>query len=191
MSAGYREFEFDLPGALLEQLVHVLDGMDAAPLNIGNLGDVPEAQGVYQLFFQGSLAYIGKTDSEAGLSKRLMRHSMKVQHRQGLTPADLSFKAVRIFVFTAMDLETQLISHYGGENGTLWNNSGFGANDPGRNRDTTVIDSENYDAMFPIDIDRKLDGNFAGPHSAGILAMSLKNELPYVFRFPNERGTIS
>lgn len=185
MSAGYREFEFDLPDALLEQLVRVLTDMEHAPLNVGNLSGVPEAQGVYQLFLDDKLAYIGKTDAEAGLKKRLERHSGKLQHRKGLTPEQVSFKAVRIFVFTAMDLETQLIRHYGA-GGSPWNNSGFGANDPGRNRDMTVIEAGNFDAMYPIDIDRQLDANFAGQHVAAQLVMALKDVLPYTFRFQTQ-----
>ena len=187
MTAGYRDFEFDLPGALLDHLVRVLDSMEKAPLNLGGVESIPEAQGIYQLFLDGQLVYIGKTDADAGLRRRLERHSGKILHRRGLDPARLSFKAVRVFVFTAMDLESQLIKHYSGNaNGTPWNNSGFGSNDPGRNRDRTVIRGKNFDALFPIDIDRDLEGKFAGEHSAASLAMLLKGLLPYTFRFETE-----
>lgn len=183
MTAGYTTFEFDLPGALLTHLVRVLDELDTAPLNVGGLDGIPDGQGVYQLFLAGKLVYIGKTDAEAGLLKRLTRHSGKVQHRIGLTPAELSFKAVRIFVFTAMDLETALIKHYaGGDKGTAWNNSGFGSNDPGRERDRTKIKDKNFDAKYPIDIDRELQGDFSGERAAGSLALLLKDSLPYTFR---------
>ena len=63
---GFQEFEFDLPDALLAQLVAVLDAMDAETLTISALRDIPDAQGVYQLFNNGELVYIGKTDAEAG-----------------------------------------------------------------------------------------------------------------------------
>lgn len=46
---GFRTFEFDLPAALLDHLVKVLDGMESAPLSPDGLSGVPEAQGVYQL----------------------------------------------------------------------------------------------------------------------------------------------
>jgi hypothetical protein len=181
MTAGYGEFEFDLPGALLTHLVRILDGMEAAPLNVGSLAVVPEAQGVYQLFLDGRLVYIGKTDAEAGLLRRLTRHANKIKFRQGLAPERISFKALRIFVFTAMDLETQLIKHYSGDSGTEWNGSGFGANDPGRNRDRSA--PGRFDLEFPIDIDRVLDGEFAGTHTAAQVALRLKEVLPYTFRF--------
>jgi len=187
-AAGYREFEFDLPGALLDHLVRALDEMEAAPLNVQRLTGVPEAQGVYQLFLDGELVYIGKTDAEAGLLKRLSRHSHKIYHRRGLDPARVSFKAIRIFVFTAMDLETQLIKHYTANAGTKWNGSGFGSNDPGRNRDNSQ--PGRFDQEFPIDIDHQLSGDFSGQQTAAAVAAKLKAELPYTFRFltrPNSR----
>lgn len=179
--AGYREFEFDLPGALLTHLVRALDGLEAAPLDADGLAPVQEAQGVYQLFLDGQLVYIGKTDAEAGLLKRLTRHSCKTRHRQGLDPARVTYKAIRIFVFTAIDLETQLIRHYGGVAGTLWNGSGFGANDPGRNRDHSRPGQ--YDTSYPIDIDRELEVNFGAAGNAAQVAQRVKDALPYTFRF--------
>ena len=184
VSPGYREFEFDLPGALLDHLVRALNGMKYAPLNVESLGSVPEAQGVYQLFLDGELVYIGKTDAESGLYRRLTRHSDKIKHRRGLDPARVTFKAIRIFVFTAMDLETQLIKHYGGTGGTKWNGSGFGANDPGRNRDNSKPGE--FDQEFPIDIDHELDEDFSGRQAASAVATKLKNILPYTFRFETQ-----
>ena len=180
MTAGYQEFEFDLPGALLTHLVQVLDGMDAAPLDRPSLTEIPEAQGVYQLFLDGVLVYIGKTDAEAGLFRRLTRHSRKTMHRVGLSPERVTFKAVRIFVFTAIDLETQLIRHYTGSVGTAWNGSGFGSNDPGRKRDTS--EPGRYDSDFPLDIDRALDANFTGELSAADAIGRLNAALPYTLR---------
>lgn len=185
MTVGYVDFEFDLPGALLTRLVAVLDNMDAAPLLPENIDAIPDAQGVYQLFFDGDLVYIGKTDAEAGLRKRLGRHGLKIQHRSGLDPARVTFKAVRIYVFTAVDLETQLIAHYGGQSAVRWNGSGFGSNDPGRNRDTTAIKDDHFDASFPIDIDRPLDLDLPATASAATILSALKAHVPYVFRYQN------
>jgi hypothetical protein len=50
MIAGYVEFEFDLPGALLARIVKVFDGLTAAPLLRSVVETIPEEQGVYQLF---------------------------------------------------------------------------------------------------------------------------------------------
>lgn len=185
MTAGYTEFEFDLPDALLTHLIKVLDSLEPAPLQSNAVSSVPEAQGVYQLFLDGKLVYIGKTDAEAGLRNRLDRHSAKIRHRLNLDPARVSFRAVRIFVFTAIDLETQLIRHYAGA-GTAWNNRGFGANDPGRRRDHTRVKPINFDALYPIDIDRPLEADFSTASNAAEVVTRLKQTLPYTFRFETE-----
>lgn len=183
MIPGYVDFEFDLPEALLARLIQVLDGVGSAVLDSGNVSDIPDAQGVYQLFLDEELVYIGKTDAEAGLRKRLDRHRSKIQHRDGLDPNRVTFKAVRIYVFTAMDLETQLIHHYGGQSNVQWNGSGFGSNDPGRERDTTKYKDDHFDAIFPIDIDRALDVGWPDLDSAAAIFATLKSTLPYTFRY--------
>jgi hypothetical protein len=188
--AGYLEFEFDLPSALLVNLVKAFGQMEAAQLLRENVKAIPEAQGVYQLLYRGSLVYIGKTDAEAGLCKRLERHARTILHRHNLDPREVTFKAVRVFVFTAMDLETQLIRHYGTAAPVPWNNSGFGSNDPGRERDTTNLKPDGFDAQFPVDIDVDIDWEIksriselpASPTAAAAFN-ALKNALPYTFRF--------
>jgi hypothetical protein len=183
MTAGYVEFEFDLPGALLVRLIEILDDPEIAPMLPEIVKMIPEEQGVYQLFLDGVLVYIGKTDAEAGLAKRLARHGDKIQHRVGLDPARVSFKAVRLYVFTAMDLETELIRHYGGTKAVPWNGSGFGSNDPGRNRDTSTYKKEHYDSIFPIDIERPLHLDLDKAKVAADVFSTLKSHLPYTFRF--------
>lgn len=187
----FKEFEFDLPAALLRDLVELLDGMGRAPLDVATVAQIPEEQGVYQLFLDGNLAYVGKTDSEAGLNQRLARHARKIQHRHSLDPKRVSFKAVRIFVFTAVDLEQQLIKHYSTafDTAPAWNLSGFGANDPGRERDTTALKDGHFDLLYPIDIDAMLDASSApGECTVAEVLATLKNEVPYVIRFQNSGG---
>ncbi|MBB3268555.1 hypothetical protein FHW79_006230 [Azospirillum sp. OGB3] len=179
---GYSEFEFDLPSALLRNLVTILDAMRPAPLHAGHVKPVPEEQGIYQLFLDDTLVYVGKTDAEAGLNKRLTRHSLKIQHRCNLDPRRVSFKAARIFVFTAVDLETDLIRHYGGTKGLAWNGSGFGSNDPGRERDTTNNKPENFDYQYPIDIDRSVQIHASPSDSVADYLARLRDQLPYTLR---------
>lgn len=183
MIEGFKEFEFDLPDALLTRLVSILDGMDGAALTPEIVVDIPEAQGVYQLLLDGQVVYIGKTDSDSGLKKRLERHAFTIDHRSNLSTDKVKFKAVRIFVFTAMDLESQLIRHYGRIAPVQWNNSGFGSNDPGRNRDHTDLKPAGFDALYPIDVERpvalKIDGHQA---SAAAVLSSLARQLPYTLR---------
>jgi hypothetical protein len=150
----YAELEFDLAGALRNRLVQMFDSMPTAPLDRASVdATVPNQQGVYQLFHEGELVYIGKTDAQAGLRSRLQRHSDKILHRLGLDPSAVSFKAIRLFVFTVMDLETELLQAHK----PAWNGRGFGSNDPGRERDTTRIKAVNFDARFPIDIHRQIE----------------------------------
>jgi hypothetical protein len=186
MSAGFIEFEFDLPDALLQSLIAIFDSMTSAPLTAVNLADVPDAQGVYQLLLDGKVVYIGKTDGEAGLKQRLSRHALTIQHRKNLPVANVSFKAVRVFVFTAMDLETQLIAHYKGHAPLNWNNSGFGSNDPGRNRDDTALRAGHFDLLYPIDLDEPID--IAAPAGGSVAATLtiLRGHLPYTLRFEGE-----
>lgn len=187
MIPGYVEFEFDLPKALLERLAKTLDVTEAAPLTEANAERLGEVQGVYELFHKGQLVYVGKTDAKAGLRQRLARHALKIKHRIGLDPGEVSFKAVRVFVFTAMDLEADLIVHHAKEGKLAWNHSGFGANDPGRNRDRSDIKATHFDARYPIDTDREIDGlAFGKTISAADALEKLRQSVPYNLRFERE-----
>ncbi len=187
MTAGYIEFEFDLPGALLAKLIDVFERLDYAPVTADALNSIPDAQGVYQLFHAGAeepgLVYIGKTDMAAGLRKRLTRHARKLENRVGLSRGNVFFKAVRVYVFTAVDLETQLIDHYGGVSKVSWNGSGFGSNDPGRERDTTKYKPDHFDARYPIDPNLPLDIEIPLVGTAASILRNLKRHLPYLLRF--------
>jgi hypothetical protein len=189
VTQGYAEFEFDLPAALQSELIALLDRMSPAPLNRTTTTAIDEVQGVYQLFHNGNLVYIGKTDAEAGLKTRLSRHAKKVLHRPSFT-GDVQFKAVRIMVFAAMDLETQLIKHYRSLNtgAASWNGSGFGSNDPGRERETTNKPPQGFDPRYPIDID--LPGDFvpAGYTTVAAALAALKAALPYTIRYETLRS---
>jgi hypothetical protein len=184
------ELEFDLPSKLLEELVSLFDEMPAGQLNEDALQSVNEEQGVYQLFKDGQLVYIGKTDSDAGLKKRLQRHSIKIQSRLGLEVGQVTFKAIRVFVFTAMDLESLLIKHYKSQGQRPeWQHSGFGSNDPGRERDTTKVKEENFDSKHPIDLDARV--SIESDHSEISVADMLsqaKKQLSYNIRFQTAGG---
>jgi hypothetical protein len=181
LTLGYAEFEFDLPSALLERIVVAFESLQPAALSFENVARVDEAQGVYQLLLHGELVYVGKTDADKGLRRRLERHASTIQHRHNLQPTDVTFRALRVFVFTAMDLEAQLISHYGG---TAWQNSGFGSNDPGRNRDDTRLKRAGFDESYPIDVDHSLDFELTRePRDAASILKELRRKLPYIVRY--------
>lgn len=158
--------------------------MSAAPLSQEYVTALADGQGVYQLYHRGKLVYVGKTDNEAGLRKRLLRHCEKISSRLNLNPRDVSFKAVRIYVFTAMDLEGALIRHYRTEQGALaWNNSGFGSNDPGRKRDHSKLKNDHFDYFHPINLDWRVSIGSQNYMTAAAILAELKEKLPYTIRF--------
>src|ERR1017187_7672216 len=93
--------------------------------------------------------------------------------------ARVTYKAIRGYVFTAIDLETDLIEQYGHWEGLPWNNSGFGSNDPGRQRDTTELREGGFDALYPVDLDRPLQIELSFPMTAGVLFDRLRDSVPY------------
>jgi hypothetical protein len=179
VAAGFIAFELDLMKAVMDQLVPTLDTLDGAPLTQQNAGALPDAQGVYLLLHEGKVRYIGKTDAEAGLRTRLTRHVRKFEHRRNIVPSDVMFKAVQVLVLTAMDVESRLIAHYGAE----WNGSGFGSNDPGRERETTNKPERGFDTRFPVDIDLPVEVLAPGEHNVHEALIALKDALPYTLRF--------
>ena len=190
MPTGYEEFELALMEAIERQLVPVMERLQAAPLTEQNIGTIPtKAQGVYLLSYNDELKYIGKTDAEAGFQQRLTRHFYNIQQRQNLDPTKVTFKAVRVAVFTAMNIETMLIGHYGGR--LEWNNSGFGSNDPGRRRETQ--EAAQFDRQYPIDIDQPAPIEQLGSRKIKEVLVELKNRLPYLLRYersPTDHETL-
>lgn len=179
MTAGFTAFELDLMKAVLDQLVPRLDNMEGAPLTLENAAGLPDAQGVYILMHEGLVRYVGKTDAEAGLRTRLIRHVRKFEQRNNIQSTDVTFKAAQVFVLTAMDVESRLIAHYSAE----WNGSGFGSNDPGRERETTNKPEQGFDARFPINIDLPTEALAPGSYTVHEALMALKLNLPYTLRY--------
>ncbi|MEO3432838.1 GIY-YIG nuclease family protein [Inquilinus sp. CAU 1745] len=185
-SPGYGEFEIDIPAVFRRQLPEILEKIPAAPLVLENVTALPEkAQGGYVLMMDGKRVYVGKTDAAAGFQSRLRRHWKNIQHRVGLNPERVTFKAVRIMVFHNFDVEDILIKRFAEIDGKplIWNNSGFGSNDPGHNREGQ--EPAAFDMQYPIDIDRPID---IGPGERSILALllQLKGGLPYLFRYETD-----
>lgn len=185
MTLGYSELEFDLPTALLSAILDRLETIEPGFLTASAIADVPEEQGIYALYLKNPsrLVYVGKTDSDAGLKHRLIRHAKKLIGRQNIGPGDVEFRAVRLFVFTAMDIESALIEHYGGVKSVAWNGSGFGSNDPGKERDTTTYKVDHWDTQYPITLDECHVEFELGTHSISDVMRSLKAGLPFVLRF--------
>jgi hypothetical protein len=180
---GYAEFELDIPKVMRTELPKYFDALAAESLIEANIAKIPQnAQGAYMLFLNDALVYVGKTDAQAGFRSRLSRHFHNIQHRKYLNPGDVGFKAIRIFVFSNFDLETMLIEEAGKKLGRpAWNFSGFGSNDPGRNRENQ--EPAKFDTDYPVDIDRSIDFIEPGTHKLLDVIFRLKDGLPYLFRY--------
>lgn len=184
---GYNEFEMDVESVLREQLPVFFEGIDLAPLTHVNVENIPHgAKGAYVLFHHRVPVYAGKTDAKHGFRTRLGRHWYTLQHRHGLHIDDIGFKAVRVMVFSNFDVEAILIEELRRRNEAHldWNDSGFGSNDPGRNREGE--EPSNFDEKFPIDIDKPLDWIPAGPQNLLSLLIKVKDDLPYLLRYETD-----
>ncbi|WP_395019812.1 hypothetical protein [Dongia sp.] len=184
---GYNEFELDIERVLREQLADFFGQIDSAPLTQANIQTIPaKAKGAYILLHKGVPVYAGKTDTRHGFRNRLDRHWFTLQHRKGLDIADMSFKAVRVMVFSNFDVEAILIERMRAidPNYLEWNDSGFGSNDPGRNRDGQA--PADIDEQWPIDLDMEIDPGQKGPRDLLGLLIQMKDNLPYTFRYDTD-----
>lgn len=185
---GYGEYEIDIEEILRQGLPTYFATVGSAPLTAANVDAIPaRAKGAYMLLLDGHPVYAGKTDTRHGFRDRLGRHYFTVQHRVGLDVARISFKAVRILVFSSFDVEALLIQETRKSDPTAlrWNDRGFGSNDPGRNRE--IQEPADFDKEFPVDIDRPLDflpsGATLTVHDA---LMRMKEGLPYLLRYETD-----
>ncbi len=152
--------------------------MDAGALTSEALQSARAEPGVYQLFLDDTLVYVGKSDGS--LQGRLDRHRKALTGRQNVTIDSITFKAIHIHPnWSALTTEAALIRHYGR---TAWNSSGFGSNDPGRRRDDTAVPDSSFDGMYPIDPGFRT-AIPSGTYSAGELLSRIKSELPYLLRY--------
>jgi len=140
-------FSFDLDRAIRDQVVEVLDQSPLLPLR-RSIG--PAASGIYALYYQGNLVYVGKaskgtTKSGRTLRARLNEHVKKISRRQNITLDEMGCRYLKFdsewWVFAA---EYVLIAHFKPE----WNDTGFGSKVPGRGRPGTDRVSV-WDGKFP------------------------------------------
>ena len=184
---GYVEYEINVEKVLRAELPDVLAAIDVALLTEQAIAALPpKAKGAYVLYEDGFPVYAGKTDTRHGFRDRLSRHFYTIQHRQGFDNSRIGFKAVRIMVFSNFDVEAILIDELQeqDENALSWNNSGFGSNDPGHRREGQ--EPAAFDVERPINIDRPLPFIDPGPTTVLGLLLTLKDKLPYYFRYQTD-----
>ena len=142
------EFIFELDKAIRDQVV---ERLDASP-ELALVRDVaPKKSGVYALYFQRRLVYVGKasrgtTKSKRTLRDRLNEHVGKLDGRENLSLAAMTCKFLTIesdwFVWAA---EFALIHVFTPE----WNGSGYGSKTPGKGRPGTHRVSR-WNQLFPL-----------------------------------------
>lgn len=110
----------------------------------------PTESGIYALYYNSALVYVGKASKETTKSKRHLRgrlgeHITKISGSQNITLNEVQCRYLTFdsewWVFAA---EYALIAHYAPE----WNASGFGSKIPGVGRPGTDRVSKWY-AQFP------------------------------------------
>ena len=190
-SVGFSLFDFDMPRAVMEQLIEQFDTLNEIELTTEALKELrtfqhqqKSKQGVYMLYYNNALVYVGKTNKS--LVDRLGKHLFKLSGRQGIKPKNLAFKCLYLEEnWRTLTHEEALINHYKGAGSCEWNQSGFGNNDPGHDRDTTHWKPEGFDAKYPINPDYEIDVE-ARQWDLYELLTYIKTSLPYLLRFQRE-----
>lgn len=178
----FAHFEIDLVSALAEQLVTAFAELERGGLTTENIALVPAGQGVYHLFLDGILVYVGKADN---LRTRLSQHRRKIEGRKNIDVADVTFNCLTVHKnWTALAPETSLIGHYKTQPGVCeWNGNGFGIHDPGRERETTNKPPDGFDSQYPIHEEWVCDFVAAGNWNVRELLIRMKEELPFLLRY--------
>lgn len=183
----FSHFEIDIISALTEQLVNALSLLDKGALTTENIQSVPNERGVYQLFHNENLVYVGKADI---LRSRLTDHYWKIRGRKNISAEEMTFRCVTVHRnWTALAPERTLIDHFKGEGLCEWNGNAFGPHDPGRERETTNKPTEGFDTQFPIREDWICEGIQSGDWQIAPLLKALKQQLPFLLRFGKLRDS--
>jgi len=140
-------FDFDLDRGIQDQVV---ERLEQSPSLLLKKGVGPRDSGIYALYYQGDLVYIGKaskgtTKSKRTLRSRLNEHVSKIDGRQNIDLKDMRCKYLTFdsewWVFAA---EFALMTQFD----PPWNTTGFGSKTPGRGRPGTDRVSD-WDTRFP------------------------------------------
>jgi hypothetical protein len=185
-------FRFDLPIAVMEQLVAQLDQMKTSPLtdeelkkladyqnNLAKAQNLPKlTQGVYAIYLGKKAVYAGKADN---LRSRLGDHKFKLSGRRNIDPAKIGFKCLLLeSSWSTSANESLLIAHYKNKGECEWNMNGFGINDPGRHRDGALPNA--FDKSCPINEDWEVTG-INDKTTVGEVLSKLKQQLPFLPRY--------
>jgi len=138
-------FVFDLDRGIREQ---VIEKLQASPAVAFETSVGPQESGLYALYLDGELAYIGKATKEFTKSDRTLRARLN-EHLNKLKGYDLDLSRVtcRFLVFESdwwvVAAEVALIRYLN----PPWNGSGLGSKTPGEGRPGTDRVSR-FDQLF-------------------------------------------
>ncbi|HEU0238939.1 MAG TPA: Eco29kI family restriction endonuclease [Micromonosporaceae bacterium] len=178
------EFRLSITRALADQLADGLARLVAAPLDMDQINGLRSRPGIYQLYEDGMLVYVGK--AEASLRSRLAKHYHKLVGRENV--GSMTFAALYVHEdLHAVAPERLLIDRYRAAGQAPWNNKGFGSNDPGQNRDETQFENDHFDSLHPARLDWVCNDIAAGTYSVSDLLERVKHTLPYTFRYQTAR----
>ncbi|MEV7542882.1 Eco29kI family restriction endonuclease [Streptomyces sp. NPDC089915] len=185
---NHAEFKLSITKALGDQLAASLEGLAPAPLTMGNIRSLRPLPGVYQLYKDGDLVYVGKADRS--LPQRIEKHYRKISGRTNISLEQMTFTCLYVDEdFGAVAPERLLINRHRGQGEVPWNYNGFGNNDPGKRRDTTEVDEGHFDHEHPIDLEYELRAPLPERTLVdelvplSIVLQETKTQLPYVFRY--------
>lgn len=184
-----REFKLSITRALGDQLFEALDETSIAPLTQENIDALEPRPGVYELHSRVDdgwcRVYVGK--ASRSLPQRLSRHRFKLSGRENVKLVDMAFKCAYVDEdFDSSAPEKMLIARHQATGDVVWNNNGFGNNDPGRQRDTSLVRVDHFDAQYPVNLKICYSGDdlAIGAGTEVYVALdSLKGGLPYNLRF--------
>lgn len=182
------KFEIDIISALSSQLESAFDKLIKGKLTSAILDTLDASQGIYQLYYAGSLVYVGKAEN---LPARLREHRLKLNGRLGISADEVDFKCLYVHEnWTTLAPEISMIRHYKTKSSGLceWNGNGFGPHDPGRNREVTNKAPDGFDMRYPINKEWPCTWVVAGKWKVLDLLVTLKDSkrLPFLLRYETE-----
>ena len=189
----HKHFSFDFLKTISEQLYTELEtNLPETTLNPSSLAvlrnfQIGSTQGVYVLYYNALPMYIGKADD---IHKRLSEHYTKLSGRMNIDLNFVGYKALYLDASMSTAANERLIisiyeSHHTHQ---MWNGGGFGAKDPGGNRDNTEPGS--FDVTHPIIQNYGLS-SVLDRETIGSLFAKMKTELPFVFRYQDLAPALS
>lgn len=184
-----REFKLSITQALGDQLFEAMDATSIAALTQQNIDSLESRPGVYELhsrFNDGwRRVYVGKASKN--LPQRLSKHLFKLSGRENIELEKMAFKCAYVDEdFDSSAPEKMLIARHRTTGDVVWNNNGFGNNDPGKQRDTSLVKADHFDAQYPANLEICYTADDLGIRlGSGAYAaiVALKARLPYLLRF--------